>query len=242
MILQLKENFEYLNLNNMYNMIIDNIQDDKTIKMLLDASTEEITAKNVRGQNQLIKMAGFPKLSRIEDFDFTYNLQINKNKIEGLLDMKFVTKSENIIFVGTPGVGKTHLAIGLGVKAAENKNSTYFIKCSKLLDQLKQAYDENRLESKIKNYTRHRVLIIDELGFLPIKEIESKLLFQLIDRRYETKSTIITTNVGFENWGQTFSDIVIANAILDRLLHHSHIFKITGESYRTKDLEINEES
>ena len=117
-------------------------------------------------QNQLIKMAGFPRLSRIEDFDFMYNLQINKIKINGFLNMNFVEKAENIIFVGTPGVAKTHLAIGLGIKAAEDKKSTHFIKCSKLLDQLKQAYDENRLETKLKNYTRHKVLIIDELDLL----------------------------------------------------------------------------
>ncbi len=242
MISTLKDNFSILKLDNMFEDIISKIDDKKVLDILTSASSKEIKQKELRGQNQLINMAGFPSKSTIEEFDFKYNEQIQENRIKSLLDMKFIDNNENIIFVGTPGVGKTHLATAFGIQSAKKKNSTYFIKCHKLLMILKQAYEENRLEEKLKHYARYKVLIIDEIGFLPITELESKILFQLIDKRYEKKPTIITTNILFEKWNELFSDSVIANAILDRLLHHSHVFKIIGESYRLKDVLNSDEN
>ena len=144
-------------------------------------------------------------------------------------------KKENILLIGTPGVGKTHLATSIGIEAAKNRNSTYFINCNDLVLQLKRAHLENRLETRLKFFAKYKLLIIDEVGFLPLDSESSNLLFQLITKRYEKHSTIITTNNSLSRWGEIFGDNVLANAILDRLIHHSHIINITGRSYRTKD-------
>lgn len=131
--------------------------------------------------------------------------------------------------------GKTHLATAIGIEAAKNRNSTYFINCNDLILQLKRAHLENRLETRLKFFAKYKLLIIDEVGFLPLDSESSNLLFQLITKRYEKHSTIITTNKSLSRWGEIFGDNVLANAILDRLIHHSHIINITGKSYRTKD-------
>ena len=159
----------------------------------------------------------------------------NKEKITNLMSMEFVENARNVLFIGSSGVGKTHLATGLGVEACKNHLSTYFVNCHELIERLKLAYQENRLEPMLKNYLRYKLLIIDEIGYLPIDNLGSNLFFQLISRRYEKKSIIVTTNIPLSKWGQTFSNPTIANAILDRLVHHSEIFKISGKSYRMKD-------
>ena len=123
----------------------------------------------------------------------------------------------------------------MGIEAAKNRNSTYFINCNDLILQLKRAHLENRLETRLKFFAKYKLLIIDEVGFLPLDSESSNLLFQLIAKRYEKHSTIITTNKSLSRWGEVFGDNVLANAILDRLIHHSHIINITGRSYRTKD-------
>ena len=151
----------------------------------------------------------------------------------GFLD--FLEKNENVVFLGPSGVGKTHLATAIGVAAAKKRVSTYFIKCHDLIQQLRKANTENRLEDRLRHFTKYKVLIIDELGYLPIKKEDAKLFFQLIDRRYEKRSTILTTNIHFSEWDDVFCDAVMANAILDRILHHAHVITITGKSYRLKD-------
>lgn len=140
----------------------------------------------------------------------------------------------NIVLLGSSGVGKTHLSTSIGISAAKKHISTYFIKCHNLIEQLRKAKQENILEKWIKHFAKYKLLIIDELGYLPIDNEDSKLIFQLIDRRYEAKSTIFTTNIPFSNWDEIFKDEVLANAILDRNLHHSHVIRITGKSYRLK--------
>ena len=127
------------------------------------------------------------------------------------------------------------MATGIGIEAATNRYSTYFINSHDLISNLKKASYENRLQDKLKNYEKYGLLIIDEVGYLPIDKEGGNLLFQLINKRYEKHSTIITTNIPFGKWGELFGDIMIANAILDRLIHHSIIFNITGKSYRIKD-------
>ena len=176
------------------------------------------------------------------DFDFDYKPSVNKRQLYDLQQLRFMDKAENILFYGSSGVGKTHLAIALGVAAARKRNLTYFITCHDLIQQLNKAHSENRHETKLKHFAKHKLLIIDEIGYLPVDKQGANLFFQLIAKRYEKNSTIITTNQPFSKWADVFSDAVLASAILDRLLHHSHILKITGPSYRLKDVyeEINE--
>lgn len=203
---------------------------------LFELTEREIFIKKERARNALIKTANFPYIKTFEDFDFSFQPFLNKNEILDLKYLKFLEFHQNILFLGPPGVGKTHLATSVGIEAAKNRIGTYFISCHDLVLQLKKAHLENRLEQKLRSYTSYTILIIDEVGYLPLDKDASNLLFQLIAKRYERKTTIITTNKSFNEWGEVFGDTVLANAILDRLLHHSKVFNIKGRSYRTKDV------
>ena len=203
---------------------------------------KEIEFRNERASKVQVAVSGFPFVKTLDDFDFDYQPSVNKRQLYDLQQLRFMDKAENILFYGSSGVGKTHLAIALGVAAARKRNLTYFITCHDLIQQLNKAHSENRLETKLKHFAKHKLLIIDEIGYLPVDKQGANLFFQLIAKRYEKNSTIITTNQPFSKWADVFSDAVLASAILDRLLHHSHILKITGPSYRLKDVyeEINE--
>lgn len=195
----------------------------------------EIKFKEEKATNACVKVANFPFKKTLKDFDFSFQPTIKKEIIEDLVSLRFIEKQENILFLGNSGVGKSHLSVSIGISAAKKRYSTYFINCHDLLLNLKRAHLENRLETRLKHYTKYKVLIIDEIGYLPISKEEANMFFQLINKRYERNSTIITTNKEFSKWHEIFGDATIANAILDRLLHHSNIVKITGPSYRTKD-------
>lgn len=203
---------------------------------LYELTERELSFQKERAKVALIKVANFPFQKTFNDYDFSFQPSINKNEIVDCKYLKFVDNKENIIFLGPPGVGKTHLATAIGMETALNRISTYFISCHDLILQLKRAHLENRLEQRLKHFTSYTVLIIDEVGYLPLDIEASNLLFQLITKRYEKKSTILTTNKNFSEWGEVFGDSVLANAILDRLLHHSKVFTIKGRSYRTKDI------
>ena len=166
----------------------------------------EIDRKEINMINSMVKVAGFPHRRELKDFDFSFQPSINKEQIMDFSTLRFLENKENIVFLGNSGVGKTHMAVSLGIEAAKKRNSTYFIKCHDLIQQLRKANEENRLENRLKNYSRYKLLIIDEIGYLPITKEESKLFFQLIDKRYEQKSTILTTNIGFGEWDEIFQD------------------------------------
>lgn len=204
------------------------------IEALRQLTDIEMKLKEERAVQGCVKVANFPFLKGLEEFDFSFQPQLNREEIYGFKSLRFLKNKENILFVGSPGVGKTHLPISLGIEAARNRNSTYFINCNDLLMNLKKAQMENRFEKRLKFYSRYRLLIIDEVGFLPMDKEASKMFFQLIARRYEKTSTIVTTNVDLSHWGEVFGDPVMATAILDRLLHHSHIVHIVGDSYRMR--------
>ncbi len=206
------------------------------VEALKELTEYEIKFKEARAMNACVKVANFPFLKTIEDFDFSFQPGINKKKILDLLSLRFLERQENILFLGNSGVGKTHLSVAIGIAAAQKRISTYFTNCHELLQNLKKAHLENRLETRLKHYAKYKLLIIDEIGYLPINREEGNIFFQLINKRYEKSSTIITTNKEFSKWHEIFGDVIIANAILDRLLHHSVVEKIVGRSYRTKDI------
>jgi DNA replication protein DnaC len=183
-----------------------------------------------------IKKAKFPFIKTIEEYDFSFQPEVDEKLIKELSELNFMEEAKNIIFVGPPGVGKTHLAVGLGIKAAKKRKRVLFFNAEELITELIRAEVSNRIAEYIESLSRIDLLIIDELGYLEVNKASSSLFFKLISRRYEKKSTIITTNKPFEEWGEIFGDEVVATAILDRLLHHSYPFLIKGKSYRMKEL------
>ena len=212
------------------------VKKNKTLtESLLELTNKEIKYRDERASEIQITVSAFPFKKEIEDFDFDYQPSINKQQILELNNLGFLSKHENILFVGPSGVGKTHLATSLGITAAKKRYSVYFISCHDLITQLNKAHFENKLDARIKHFCRYELLIIDEIGYLPVDKQGANLFFQLIAKRYEKHSTIVTTNQTFNKWGEVFSDNVLANAILDRLLHHSIIINIKGTSYRIKD-------
>lgn len=206
------------------------------VDALYELTEKEKMVKKDRAIIACIKTAGFPFNKTLNDYDFNFQTSVNKKEIEDFSTLRFIENNENILLIGSPGVGKTHLATAIGIEAAKHRYSVYFISCQDLIVQLKKAEQENRLEQRLKAFTRHKLLIIDEIGYINLDVEAANLFFQFISLRYEQKSTIITTNKNLSKWSDIFCDPVIANAILDRLLHHSHIINIVGPSYRTKDI------
>lgn len=237
---QLINNLEQLKLKEIVNKLSETIdfinQNNLSFTQgLLKLTNFEVDYKNASMVKAMVKVGAFPHFKELDDFDFEYQENINKEQIIEFTTHGFIHENKNIIFMGSSGVGKTHLATSIGISVAKRRMSTYFIKCHDLISQLKKAKLENRLDDRIKHFKKYRLLIIDEIGYLPIEKEDSKLFFQLIDKRYEKRSTIFTTNINFSNWDEVFMDPIIANAILDRVLHHCHVVQITGQSYRLKE-------
>ena len=203
---------------------------------------EEIKYKDNRAAEGIIKSANFPFRKTLEDYDFSFQPSVNENQIRELSSLSFIENKENIVFVGNSGVGKTHLAVSLGIEAAKHRNSVYFITCHNLMLKLNKAQKENRLDKQLQHLAQYKVLIIDEIGYLPVDHQGSNLFFQLIAKRYMNKSTIVTTNMPFSRWGEVFSDNTLASVVLDILLHRLHIIRITGNSYRIKDKVVETDS
>ena len=237
---KLLNNFEVLKLDKIkeyYPTYIENVSknDISLTDMLYELTNKEIEYRDERASQIQVTVSAFPYKKELCDFDFDYQPSINKQEIMELNTLGFLDRHENILFVGPSGVGKTHLATSIGITAAKKRYSVYFISCHDLITQLNKAHYENKLEARIKHFCRYELLIIDEIGYLPVDKQGANLFFQLIAKRYDKHSTIITTNQTFNKWGDVFSDNVLANAILDRLLHHSSIINIKGNSYRIKD-------
>src|SRR5574341_473579 len=187
---------------------------------LTQALEAEWRGRHQRGVESRLKLARFPWLKSLEQFDFDFQPSVDRKMLRELAGLSFVERAENVVLLGPPGVGKTHLAIALGVKAVEAGYSVLFLTLEALMGRLVRARHENRLERTLHQLVYPRVLILDELGYLPLTREEASLFFRLLVRRYERASLIVTSNKSFLDWGEVFNDQVLATAILDRLLHH----------------------
>lgn len=202
---------------------------------LSQALKTEWQGRHVSGVESRLKQARLPWHKTLEQFDFGFQPSLDRKVIQDLATLRFVERAENVILLGPPGVGKTHLAVALGIKAVEAGHRVLFLTLDTLLTKLKRARDENRLERQLQQWVYPKVLILDEIGYLPLLREDASLLFRLIQRRYEKASLILTSNKSFIDWGEIFGDQVLATAILDRLLHHATTVNIKGESYRLKE-------
>ena len=202
---------------------------------LLDAlCEEEVAAREQTRIEHALKGAGLPYLKTLDEFDFAFQPSLHRQQILGLFDLTFLARKENLVLLGPPGVGKTHLAVALTVKAAQAGQTIQFTTMAELIAKLRVDQTTGRMGRGRRYYTSSLV-VVDEVGYTPIDREECHLFYQFLAMRYEKMSTIITSNKAFEEWSELFHDPVIVTAILDRLLHHSTTVNIRGESYRLKD-------
>ena len=204
----------------------------EAIEQLLGA---QITLRNNRRLQAAMRSSRLPGIKTLDDFDFSFQPSIKREQIDSLHELGFLERKENVIFLGPPGVGKTHLAISLAIAAAQSGRRVYYGALADLITSLEEAKTAGQLGRRLKVLTYPSLLVIDEIGYLPVSQSGAMLFFQLINRRYERASTVLTSNKGFEEWGQILGDEVMAAALIDRLLHHCHIVNIRGNSYRMRE-------
>jgi DNA replication protein DnaC len=230
---RLQENLSRLKLSQaaeVLDTVVKEAEKDKSsyLTFLDHLLEEEVAAKEKRRIQTAMKTAGLPVAKTIEEYDFSFHPNLNKKEVMALFDLNFISKRENVIFLGPPGVGKTHLAISLAIKACYHGFKVYFTTMDTLIRKLKES------QSKGKAYLTSSLVVVDEVGYLPIDTQEAYLFFQFVSYRYEKSSTIITSNKSFGDWQELFGDPVIATAVLDRLLHHCKVVNIKGHSYRLR--------
>jgi len=195
---------------------------------------EELTLRENRRIKIALMMARLSTIKTLAGFDFSFQPSLDKNRIMALAELEFIDRSEVVHFLGPPGTGKSHLSLALGVQAVKAGRSVYFAPLSDLVSTLAKAEREGTLRERIRFFCRFSLLIVDEIGYLPISQAGATLFFQLMSRRYEHASTVIKSNKGFEEWGEVLGDEVMAAALIDRILHHCHIVNIRGNSYRMR--------
>lgn len=239
-IVQLEDGLKQLKLSQVAETVNNLLQDAAKqewsyVSFLQKVVDVELIAKQDRRAAMGTRMARFPFNKTLESFGFSYQPSLEPKRVKELAACRWIANGENIIFLSPPGVGKTHLSVALDIEAIKLGHRTLFMSAQALLSTLARALAENRLEEKLKQCCQPKLLIIDEIGYIPIDQQGANLFFQLISRRYEKGAMILTSNQAYSAWNEVFGDQVIASAILDRVLHHSITLNIKGESYRLKE-------
>jgi DNA replication protein DnaC len=204
-------------------------------QFLNDLLTTEQQERDRKSEEMRLRLAHLPHRKGLDEFDFSFQPSIDKRQIDELGTLSFAARCENLIFLGPPSVGKTHLAVGLAMKALKSGLTVYYTSLARLIEDLKRSMEQGRLDKRWRVYLHPAILIIDEVGYLQLNRQEAEWFFRLVSERYEHGSIILTSNKYFSDWGELLSDTIVATALLDRLLHHAHVINIRGQTYRLKD-------
>lgn len=201
---------------------------------LLELTDQEIRFRDERAADMNFKLSNFPARKTLASFDFAFQPGLDRAKVADLGTLRFVEEGSNVVLIGPPGTGKTHIAIALGIEASSNHVATYFIHFRELVRRMRKAIAEGREEYLLKNINKYKLLIVDEIGYFAVDPAVGNLFFQLVAARYEARSLVVTSNKALSKWDEIFPDPVMANAIIDRLVHHCAVLRLNGRSYRVK--------
>ncbi len=198
----------------------------------------EVSARESHGGEGRIRAARFPARKSLEDFDFDHARGLKREAIAHLGGLDFISARENVVFLGPPGTGKTHLATGIAIRACQAGHRVLFATATEWVDRLAGAHHDGRLQDELRRLLRYPLLVVDEVGYIPFESEAANLFFQLVSSRYERASLIVTSNKPFGRWGEVFGDDVVAAAMIDRLVHHADVINLRGDSYRLKDRDL----